>query len=84
LLKQDWETLRNTMWNYVGIVRSTRRLHRAMTDLQNLQNAIEDFYRNNPVSRGIVELRNSVQAGLLVAQAAWQNRTSRGCHYRID
>jgi L-aspartate oxidase len=84
LMKQDWEALRSTMWNYVGIVRSERRLHRAMQDLHNLQSAIEDFYRNNRVSRGILELRNAVQTGILVAQSAWQNRVSRGCHYRID
>lgn len=84
LLKQDWESLRSTMWNYVGIVRSTHRLQRAMRDLIHLQTAIEDFYRNNRITRAILELRNAVQAGLLVCQAAWRNRTSRGCHYRTD
>jgi L-aspartate oxidase len=84
LLKQDWTSLKNTMWNYVGIVRTARRLDRAMTDLSNLNFGIEDFYRNTVVNKDIIELRNAVQTGLLIAQAAWRNKTSRGCHYRID
>jgi len=84
LLKQDWETLRNTMWNYVGIVRAPNRLNRAIKDLNNLNLAIEDFYRNTAVTREILELRNAVQAGLLIAQAAWRNKVSRGCHYRVN
>jgi L-aspartate oxidase len=84
LLKQDWETLRNTMWNYVGIVRTPDRLNRAIKDLNNLNLAIEDFYRHTAVTREILELRNAVQAGLLIAQAAWRNKVSRGCHYRVN
>lgn len=84
LIRQDWETLRNTMWNYVGISRSTHRLTRAIRDLNNLNLAIEDFYRNTVVTRAVVELRNAVQTGLIIANAAWQNRVSRGCHFRVD
>ncbi len=84
LIRQDWETLRNTMWNYVGISRSTHRLNRAIRDLNNLHLAIEDFYRNTVVTKAIIELRNAVQTGLIITHSAWQNKESRGCHYRVD
>ncbi len=84
LMRQDWETLRNIMWNYVGIARSTHRLNRAIRDINNLNLSIEDFYRNTVVTKEIIELRNAVQTGLIIAQSAWQNRESRGCHYRVD
>jgi len=84
LLKQDWETLKNTMWNYVGVVRTKNRLQRAQRDLTNLRSSIETFYRNTILSADIIELRNAVQVGLIIANAAWQNKTSRGGHYRLN
>ena len=84
LLKQDWETLKNTMWNYVGVVRTKNRLQRAQRDLTNLRSSIESFYRNTVLSPDIIELRNAVQTGLIIANAAWQNKTSRGGHYRLN
>ena len=84
LLKQDWITLRNTMWNYVGLVRSRKRLHRAINDLTNLKNEVEEFYRNTRLTRSLIELRNAIETGLSIAQAAWTNKRSLGCHYRKD
>jgi L-aspartate oxidase len=84
LLLQDWNNLRTTMWNYVGPIRSKHRLRRAISDLRILQENSEDFYRDCRLSQGLIELRNAVSVGLLVSRAAWVNRTSRGCHYRVD
>ena len=84
LIYQDWITIKNTMWNYVGLVRSTQRLARATHDLRNLWQEIDDFYRNAKLNRSIIELRHGIQTALVVAQDAWRNKQSRGCHYRID
>ena len=84
LLSQDWTALKNTMWNYVGPVRSEKRLRRAFTSLRQLSNDIEDFYRDTRLTRSIVELRNAVTTGFAIAGAAWRNRKSRGCHFRMD
>lgn len=82
LTNQDWITLRHIMWNYVGPVRSTHRLSRAISDLHLLQESIEEFYRNTRLTRAIIELRNAVAVGRAIAGEAWRNRTPRGCHYR--
>lgn len=84
LIAQDWATLKHIMWNYVGPARTTRRLQRAFSELRSLQENIEDFYRNTRLTRSIVELRNAVTTGLKIAESAWSNRTSRGCHFRKD
>jgi L-aspartate oxidase len=82
LTAQDWATLRHIMWNYVGPVRTTHRLIRACADLLNLKDDVEGFYRDTVLSRSLVELRNAAAVGLIIAEAAWQNRVSLGCHYR--
>jgi L-aspartate oxidase len=84
LVYQDWVTIKNTMWNYVGLVRSTQRLARANHDLRNLWQEIEDFYRNVKLNRMLIELRQGIQTALVVVHAAWRNKQSRGCHYRIN
>lgn len=84
LIKQDWDYIKNIMWNYVGPVRTRKRLKRALIDIKNLQNDIEDFYREVKVNRDIIELRNGVQTGYIVALSAWANRESIGSHYRLD
>ncbi len=84
LISQDWALLRNMMWNYVGAVRTKKRLKRALVDLKNLREDVEDFYRDAKIAPEIIELRNAVQTGLIVAQHAWTNRESRGAHYRLD
>lgn len=84
LFRQDMETIRRTMWYYVGLIRATYRLRRAIDDLRYLQREVDFFYRHTRLSDELIGLRNAVQAALIVARAAWENRTSRGCHYRED
>ena len=84
LISQDMTTIKRIMWNYVGLVRSARRLERAVDDLSHLQTEIDKFYRTTRLTDGLIGLRNSVQAALIVARAAWENKVSRGCHYRED
>jgi L-aspartate oxidase len=84
LVSQDMATIQSIMWNYVGLVRSTRRLDRAISDLRNLQIEIGRFYASTRLSDELIGLRNAVQSALIVAQAAWENKVSRGCHYRED
>jgi L-aspartate oxidase len=84
LIIQDWNSLKNIMWNYVGPVRNKKRLRRAMIDLNNLREDIENFYRDAKVNKPILELRNAVQTGLIVAQQALANRRSDGAHFRVD
>ncbi|MEA4857141.1 L-aspartate oxidase [Solidesulfovibrio sp.] len=84
LIAQDWATIRNTMWNYVGINRSGSRLKRAFEDLRELNKHIHDFYRETPLSKAIVDLFHGCQAAYTITIAAMQNRRSMGCHYRVD
>lgn len=84
LINQDWNFLKNIMWNYVGAVRSEKRLRRALIDITNLKEDIENFYRDAAINKTIVELRNAVQTGLIVAKHALANRESIGTHYRVD
>ena len=84
LVRQDMDTIKRIMWNYVGLVRSARRLERAIDDLSHLQVEIDKFYRATKLTDGLIGLRNSVLAALIVARAAWENKVSRGCHYRED
>ncbi len=84
LVHQDWQTLQWIMWNYVGVVRTEERLARAIRDLRHLWFEVEHFYRNTLLHPRLVELRNGLQTGLLVARSALRNRTSRGGHYRKD
>jgi L-aspartate oxidase len=84
LVAQDWLTLRQTMWNYVGLVRSRRRLDRAQEILRELHLEIGRFYARSELSDGLISLRNGAQAALAVLLAAIEARESRGCHFRTD
>jgi L-aspartate oxidase len=84
LIWRDMRTIQHTMWNYVGLARSGRRLERALNDLIHLKQEIEDFYRRTKLNDALIGLRQAVQAALIVAGAAQHNRRSRGCHYRDD
>jgi len=84
LIEHDMGTIKHTMWYYVGLVRRRRRLERALRDLSNLRQDIDAFYRTTRLSPGIIGLRNAGLAAIVVARAAWENRESRGCHYRED
>jgi len=84
LIWRDVRTIQHTMWHYVGLVRSARRLARALRDLNHLKQDIDGFYRATRLNEALIGLRHSVQAALIVAEAAHHNRLSRGCHYRDD
>ena len=84
LLEHDMATIKHTMWYYVGLVRSRRRLDRALRDLGKLQQDIDAFYCATRLEPGIINLRNASLAAIIVARAAWENRESHGCHYRVD
>jgi len=83
LIQQDWMTIKQTMWNYVGLVRNTERLRRALKMLRELQWEIDQFYERVELTRELIGLRNGVLTALLIAQAAWRSRASRGCHFRV-
>lgn len=84
LIEQDWMSIRTTLWNYAGIVRTRERLSRARADMGYLYHRIEGFYRSAPLSRPLLELRNGIICARLILGAALQNPESRGCHYRVD
>ncbi len=84
LIHGDMQAIQNIMWHYVGLVRSGKRLSRAVRELRHMQNEIETFYRTSKLNDALIGLRNAVETGLVVAQAARHNHQSRGCHYRID
>jgi L-aspartate oxidase len=81
LVAQDLDLVRQTMWNYAGIVRSRRRLTRARRILLEAREEIGSFYRRCRVTPELVELRNAVQTALLVVHAASLNPRSKGAHY---
>ncbi len=84
LIQGDMQTIQNIMWHYVGLVRNSERLSRAIRELRHMWNEIETFYRSTKLSDGLIGLRNAVEVSLIVAEAALHNRQSRGCHYRED
>jgi len=84
LIAQDWMVIRHTMWNYVGLLRSEKRLGRAGRILSELRVEIEEFYRRGTMSDALLGLRNGVQTALAIHRAASDNDVSRGCHYREE
>jgi L-aspartate oxidase len=84
LIMGDMQTIQNIMWHYAGLVRSGDRIARAIRELRHLQGEIETFYRRTKLSDGLIGLRNAVEVALIIAQAAYHNRQSRGCHFRAD
>lgn len=82
LISQDMRSIKYLMWNYVGLVRTSDRLRRAIRELRHLQLEIEEFYHTTQLTDGLIGLRNAIQVAIIVTQAAWANKTSMGCHYR--
>ena len=83
LIDGDMENLRNLMWNYAGIIRSEKRLKRLKTELLFMFNTVENFYKENKLSKKLIELRNMITVGNIICQSALRNRESIGCHYIV-
>jgi L-aspartate oxidase len=83
LINQDWISIRSTMWNYAGIIRTEKRLERARADLDYLRHRIEKFYKEVRMDAKVVGLKHGIQVALLITYAALGNPVNLGSHYLL-
>jgi L-aspartate oxidase len=84
VLSHTWDEIRRLMWNYVGIVRSTKRLERAQTRIQAIRSELNHYYWKYQVTGSFLEVRNLADTAYLTIRCAMARKESRGIHYNID